>query len=294
MKKVAFIGLGSMGFPMAKNLLESGFKLHIFNRTKTKSIELEPFGAKVFDAVGDAVKDVDIVITMLSNDEALSSVSFGQEGILSNLKKHAIHISMSTVSPELIEKLNMEHISHEQEFLSAPVFGRPEAALAKKLWIVMSGKQSVKEEVKEVLNALGQGVFDFGEKISAANLIKITGNFMILSMVEAISESLVLLEKNGIARQSFIDFITSTLFNVPIYQNYGKIIAQRQYEPAGFKLELGLKDVNLMHEVSSSARVPMPIVDILHSRFLTSLAKNRAHFDWSAIELIAAENAGLK
>ncbi|KXW55461.1 MAG: NAD(P)-dependent oxidoreductase [Betaproteobacteria bacterium] len=294
MKKVAFIGLGSMGFPMAKNLLEAGFELHVYNRTKTKSIELEKFGAKVFNCVGDAVKNVDLVITMLANDEALDSVSFGQDGILANLNKQAIHISMSTVSPELIEKLSQEHENHEQKFLSAPVFGRPEAALSRKLWVVMSGKQSVKEEVKEVVNALGQGVFDFGEKVSAANLIKIAGNFMILSMVEAISESLALLEKNGVERQSFIDFITSTLFNIPIYQNYGKIIAQRQYEPAGFKLELGLKDVNLMHEASSNARVPMPIVDILYSRFLTSIAKNRAHFDWSAIELIAAENAGLK
>ncbi|HQT82284.1 MAG: 6-phosphogluconate dehydrogenase [Ferrovum sp. 37-45-19] len=294
MKKVAFIGLGSMGMPMAKNLQSAGYQLHVFNRTTSKVNEMESLGAQGFTVLKEAIKDVDVIITMLSNDEALKSVCYGSEGIIENAKKDAIHISMSTVSPELIEELLKAHNKNQHFLVSAPVFGRPEAALAKKLWMVVSGDPIAKEGINNVLEAMGQGVFDFGEQVSAANLIKIAGNFMILSMVEALSESMALLEKNHISRQQFVDFITTTLFNVSIYQNYGKIIAQRNYEPAGFKLELGLKDVNLMHLASDRARVPMPIVDILLSKFMISLEKNRASLDWSAIELVTAENAGLR
>ncbi|MDE2423964.1 MAG: NAD(P)-dependent oxidoreductase [Betaproteobacteria bacterium] len=294
MKKIAFIGLGSMGLPMAGNLIKAGYDLNVFNRTPNKAIELENKGAKSFLQLSEAIAGVDIIITMLSNDNALKEVCYGSDGIIQRAKSKAIHISMSTVSPETVEELSSAHEKNGQTLVSAPVFGRPEAAFAQKLWIVTSGNKEAKEHISKVLEAMSQGIFDFGESVSAANLIKISGNFMILSMVEAFAEVLALLEKNDINRQSFIDFITTTLFNIPIYQNYGKIIAQRNYEPAGFKLELGLKDVSLMHDASANAKVPMPIVDLLFSKFLTSLAKNRASLDWSAIELVTAENAGLR
>ncbi|MDE3105433.1 MAG: NAD(P)-dependent oxidoreductase [Acidobacteriota bacterium] len=291
---IAFIGLGSMGAPMAHNLLSSGMPLTVYNRNAVRAEALAAAGARVAASAAQAVSPGGIAVTMVANDAALEAVTLGPNGVADTLGQGGLHISMSTVSPETSRKLAAEHAQRGSLFLSAPVFGRPEAATAKKLWIVQSGSAQAKVRAKPVLDALGQGIHDFGEDPGAANVVKLSGNFLILSAVEAMAEALALVEKNGIDRSALASFLGQTIFACPIYQNYSQILAQRAYEPAGFKLELGMKDVRLVRDVAEQATLPMPLADLLHERLLTSLAKGRQALDWTGIELVSAEAGGLR
>lgn len=290
---VAFIGLGSMGEPMARNLLAAGFAVAVFNRTKARAEVLAGEGAVVADLPSAAVRPGGIAVTMLANDAALEEVVLGEAGFIDTLGEGGLHISMSTVSPETSRKLARAHAQRGSRFLAAPVFGRPEAAAARKLWICQSGEAAAKEQARPILEALSQGIHDFGDDPGAASVVKLSGNFLILSAVEALAEALALGEKNGVDRAALASFYGQTIFACPIYQNYGRIVAGRLYEPAGFKLELGMKDVRLVRDTAESSVVPMPIADLLHARLLTGLAKGRAALDWTAIELSTAEDAGI-
>lgn len=289
---VTFIGLGAMGEPMASSVLRSGIALTVYNRSRERAAQLATAGAKVADSVAAAVTPGGVVITMLANDAALLDVTLGESGVADRLGAGGLHISMSTVSPETSRHLAAEHAKRGSLWLSAPVFGRPEAAAAQKLWICQSGAAEAKARAKPLLQAMGQAIHDFGEEPGAANVVKLSGNFLILSAVEAMAEALTLAEKSGIDRQALAGFLGQTIFNCPIYQNYGRILAAQTYEPAGFKLELGMKDVRLVRDAAESATVPMPLADLLHARLLTSLAKGRGQLDWTAIEMVSAEDAG--
>jgi 3-hydroxyisobutyrate dehydrogenase-like beta-hydroxyacid dehydrogenase len=291
---IAFIGLGSMGAPMAGNLLASGVPLTVFNRSKARAQPLTAAGAKLADTPAATVVSGGIVVTMVANDAALEEVALGHDGFVDRLGKDGLHISMSTVSPETSRRLADEHARRGSLFLAAPVFGRPEAAAARKLWICQSGAAAAKERARPVLEALGQGIHDFGDDPGAANVVKLSGNFLILSAVEAMAEALALVEKNGVDRNALASFLGQTIFACPTYQNYSRILAERAYEPAGFKLELGMKDVRLVRDVAEHATLPMPLADLLHERLLTSLAKGRAQLDWTAIELLSAEDGGMR
>ena len=293
-ESLAFIGLGSMGAPMARNLLGVFPQLVVYNRNPERATPLVQAGASLAASPAQAVQPGGVVVTMVANDAALKEVTLGAQGFAPTLGAGGLHISMSTVSPETSRLLAQEHARHGSLFVSAPVFGRPEAAAAKKLWIVQSGDAGAKARAEPVLRALGQGIHDFGEEPGAANVVKLSGNFVILSAVEAMGEALALAEKNGVDRHALAAFWGETIFGCPIYQNYSKLLAQRQYEPAGFKLELGLKDVRLVREVAEHATLPMPLVDLLHERLLTSLAKGRGGIDWTGIELVTAEAGGLR
>ena len=293
MESLAFIGLGNMGAPMAHNLLQDGFGLNVFNRSQQRAELLASEGASIASSPSDCVATGGIVITMLANDAALLETTLGPHGFADRLGAGGLHISMSTVSPETSRRLADEHAQRGSMFLSAPVFGRPEAAAARKLWICQSGSAAAKQRAKPILEALGQGIQDFGDDVGAANVAKLSGNFLILSAIEALSEALVLAEKNGLDRSALASFFGQTIFACPIYQNYGRIISERAFEPAGFKLELGMKDVRLVRDVAEQAVVPMPLADLLHARLLASLAKGRSQLDWTAMELSAAEDAGL-
>ena len=289
---VTFIGLGAMGEPMASSVLRSGVALTVYNRSRERAAPLATAGAKVADSVAAAVTPGGVVITMLANDAALLDVTLGESGVADRLGAGGLHISMSTVSPETSRHLAAEHAKRGSLWLSAPVFGRPEAAAAQKLWICQSGAAEAKARAKPLLEAMGQAIHDFGEEPGAANVVKLSGNFLILSAVEAMAEALTLAEKSGIDRQALAGFLGQTIFNCPIYQNYGRILAAQTYAPAGFKLELGMKDVRLVRDAAESATVPMPLADLLHARLLTSLAKGRGQLDWTAIEMVSAEDAG--
>jgi 3-hydroxyisobutyrate dehydrogenase-like beta-hydroxyacid dehydrogenase len=292
-ERIGFIGLGNMGQPMARNLLKAGFELRVYNRNAAKAKPLVELGAQQVFRPSEVVEPGGIVITMVANDSALESVVLGNEGFLERLGPNGIHLSMSTVSPATAHKLADFHAKHGSIYLAAPVFGRPEAAAARKLWICLSGPQAGKERVQPVLNALGQGIFDFGEDPGAANVVKLAGNFLIAAAMEGMAEALTLAEKNGIDRSKVIDMLGQTIFACPIYQNYGKTIAEKRYTPPGFYLSLGLKDVGLVLQTADSAKVPMPFASLLHDRFLASVAKGRGDMDWSALALDVSEDAGL-
>lgn len=290
---VSFIGLGSMGLPIATNLIESGYKLRVYNRTVQKAQPLVDKGAELGNSPADVVEPGGIVISMLANDQALEEVVLGENGILEKLGNGGIHISMSTISPTTAQNLAERHEQKGTHYLAAPVFGRPDAAAARKLWICLSGNGAAKERVLPLLNVLGQKVFDFGEQVSAANVVKLSGNFLIISAIEAMAEAFTLAEKNGIDRSQVAELFGQTLFACPIYQNYGRMIAQEQYEPAGFKLALGLKDVELALQTAKESQMPMPLASLVRDRLISAIAKGRGDIDWTGLALGVSEDAGL-
>jgi 3-hydroxyisobutyrate dehydrogenase and related beta-hydroxyacid dehydrogenases len=292
-KRIGFIGLGHMGRAMADNLITAGHALHVYNRTPDKAAALVARGATLALHPSQTAEPGGIVITMLSDDQALESVTLGENGFLERLGPHGIHLSMSTVSPKLSRRLAQEHQRHQADYLAAPVFGRPEAAAARRLWICLSGPQPAKQRVQPVLNAIGQGIFDFGEEPGAAHVVKVAGNFLLASMMEALAEALTLGEKNGIDRTALADMFSKTLFACPAYQVYGEAIAQGRYQPPGFTVSLGLKDLNLVLGTAAMSTMPMPLASLLHDRFLATIAKGWGHLDWAAIALGVAQDAGL-
>jgi 3-hydroxyisobutyrate dehydrogenase-like beta-hydroxyacid dehydrogenase len=290
--KVGFIGLGNMGLGMAASLLKAGHEIAVYNRTPEKAKPLVEKGARKAASVADACKG-DVVITMLADDNAVESVVFGDAGMLANLSKGGIHVSASTISVALADKLTAEHAKRGQRFVSAPVLGRPEAAAAAKLFIVVAGAPDSADPCMPLFEAMGQKTFRFGEKPSNANLVKITGNFMISSTIETLSEAMALVAKGGLDQHQYLEFLTATLFNAPIYKTYGTLIADKKFKPAGFAAPLGLKDTRLALAAGESLRVPLPLANLVRDRFLRLLARGDETIDWSAISILAGEDAGL-
>ena len=289
---VTFIGIGAMGAPMAQQLVKAGFDVTVYNRSVEKCTALQAAGARVAASLAEAVTAGGIVITMVSNDAVLNDLLITQ-GVAAKLGS-GLHISMSSIAPETARALAMVQASHGGMYLAAPVFGRPAAAAEAKLWMTQSGSAAAKEIAQPLLAAMGQSITDFGDDAGAANLVKLCGNFMILSAVEAMSEAFALAEKNGLDRNALSTFFGQTIFSCPIYQNYGRILANRAFTPAGFQLALGMKDVKLVQGSAEAAGVPMPLANLLHERMVGSMAKGRGELDWTAIELIVAEAAALK
>lgn len=292
--KIGFIGLGNMGLKMAGNLIAAGHQLQVYNRSAGKANELEQSSITKCKTPAEAASDVPIVITMLSDDQVVTEVTTGADGILQTLSKGAVHISMSTISADLSQELSDRHESAGSAYLAAPVFGRPEAAADKKLWICVSGSQQAKATAKPILDCLGQGVIDFGQDAGGANVVKIAGNFMIMSSLEIMAEAFTLAEKHGLDRAKVADFFGSTIFNAPIYQNYGKLIANKQYEPVGFKASLGYKDARLALKLAQQSETPMPMGTLIHNRLLSALAKGLGDRDWvEAVGRGVTDDAGI-
>jgi 3-hydroxyisobutyrate dehydrogenase-like beta-hydroxyacid dehydrogenase len=291
--KVGFVGLGQMGLGMAGNLLKAGHVLSVYNRTPAKTAKLVEAGAKAPGNIA-AVCAGDVVFTMLANDEAVQNTVFGETGVLAELPKNSVHISCSTISVALAMRLAAAHESAGQYFLSAPVFGRPDAALAGKLFIVVGGAPKVIQTCMPLFDSIGQKTFVIAEKPEAANLVKISGNFLIASVIEALGEAIALVGKGGVDRKQYLDLLTSTLFNAPVYKTYGNLIVEGKFEPPGFAALLGQKDIHLALAAADTLRVPMPIAGLLRDRFLTLLATGGESLDWSAIGQLAARDAGIK
>ena len=199
---------------------------------------------------------------------------------------------MSTIAPATARRLAAAHAERGAAYVAAPVFGRPDAAASGQLWIVTSGEAAAKAEVRPVLETLGQGVHDFGDDPAAAHIVKLAGNFLIAAASEAMAEAYTLGEKGGLDRVQLAEFFGSTLFPSRIYQNYGKAIAEHRYEPAGFKLELGLKDLRLVLGTADACEMPMPLASLLHDRLLALAAQGHGEIDWTGIGLGVASDAG--
>lgn len=292
--KIGFIGLGNMGTSMAKNLIDSGYHLQVYNRTLSKIDELDATSVTKCLSPAEAAANVPFLITMVSDDEVLRESTVGDGGILKTLQPNAVHISMSTISPDTSEELAKLHKQAGNRYLASPVFGRPEAAAARKLWICISGDEQTKTDARPILDLLGQGVIDFGPTAGGANVVKIAGNFMIMASMEMMAEAFTLAEKNGLSRTQVADFFGSTIFNAPIFQNYGKLIAGKQYEPVGFKSKLGYKDARLAFKLSQTSEMPMPIANAVHGRLLTAVAKGWGETDWvEGVSRGVSDDAGI-
>jgi 3-hydroxyisobutyrate dehydrogenase-like beta-hydroxyacid dehydrogenase len=287
-----FIGLGNMGARIARSLLRAGHRVTVYNRTRERAEALRKDGVSVATAVNEACRG-DAVFTMLADDAALESVAFGDGGILRSLPRGRLHISLSTIGVELSEKLTAEHARAGQQFVAAPVFGRPEAAGAAKLIVVCAGDKKTIENCKPLLEAIGQKLVVIGERPSQANVVKLTGNFLIASMLESLSEAFAFARKSGIDAPALLDFLTTTIFNVPVYKTYGALIVEGNHDQVGFALPLGLKDIHLVLQAAEKESVPMPIASVLRDRFLTALGRGYEDKDWSVIARVAAEDAGL-
>jgi 3-hydroxyisobutyrate dehydrogenase-like beta-hydroxyacid dehydrogenase len=288
---VGFIGLGRMGTGMAANLLHAGHGVTVYNRTAARTRPLVEQGARVATDLRDACGG-DVIITMLADDAAVESVVFGHDGIAEALREGAIHLSMSTISVALSERLTAAHASAGQAFAAAPVFGRPEAAAAGKLFIVTAGAPDVIDRCRPLFEAMGQKTFSVGDSPAAANLVKLSGNFLIASAIEALAEALALVRKAGVDGRQYLDLMTSTLFTAPLYKTYGGLIVEQTFEPAGFAAPLGEKDIRLTIAAAQTLRVPMPLASLLRDRLLTVLARGGEALDWSAIGQLAANDAG--
>jgi len=289
--RVGFIGLGNMGTGMALNTLAAGNEVTVYNRTASRMQPLVEKGAKAADSVKDACRG-EAVVTMLADDRAIEAVAFGDEGIVASLGKGAIHICMSTISAGLSEKLTAAHASAGQRYVAAPVFGRPDSAAAAKLFIVAAGHKDAVDACMPIFNSVGQKTFYFGSEPQAANLVKLSGNFLIASVIEALGEAMALVGKAGVDLHQYLDLLTSTLFSAPVYKTYGGLIADRKFEPAGFAVPLGHKDIRLALAAAETLRVPMPLASLLRDRFLTLLAGGGEALDWSAIAQLAAKDSG--
>jgi len=292
--KIAFLGLGNMGIHMARHLAKAGHEVTVWNRTASRAAEFQEHGAKTAALPAEAVRGVDIAITMLADDHALESTVFGPEGLIHALPKGSVHISCSTISVALSQRLAKEHAEHEQHYIAAPVFGRPEAAEARKLFVVAAGKADMIERCRPVLEAMGQRLFVMGDKPEMANVVKLSGNFMISTIVEGLGEAIALTRKYGIDPHEYVDFLTSSLFAAPVFKTYGGIIADERYSPAGFKLRLGLKDAKLALAAAEGVDMALPFASIVRDHMLTAIARGMEDLDWSATAKLAAENAGLK
>ena len=292
MENVSFFGLGQMGQGMAMCLLEGGYSLSVFNRTQDKAVEVVGHGAEFFKEPAAAVQSGGILLSMLSDDKTVSDLI--SDKVLQALGKRGIHLSMSTINPATARDLAQRHTKHGVHYLACPVFGRPDAARAGKLWLCLAGDETAKTRVRPLLDTLGQGVYDFGSYPQSANLVKLAGNFLIASSIEAMAEAFSLMEKNGVDANQVHALLTQTLFGCPIYQNYGKMMLEKRYEPPGFTLALGAKDIRLVRDVARNSQIPMPLAALLEDRFLRSLANGRADMDWTAIAIDQRQGGGLE
>jgi 3-hydroxyisobutyrate dehydrogenase-like beta-hydroxyacid dehydrogenase len=283
-----------MGRPMAELLVKAGYGVRVHNRTRDKERPLVEQGATPADRPAAVVPAPDgAVVTMLADDAALEAVTLGPGGILETLGAGGLHLSCSTVSPAILRRLAAEHERRGARLVGTPVFGRPDAAAAKKLWLTLAGAPAARQRARPILEAMGQGVFEFGDAPEGAAVVKVAGNFLIASAMEAMAEAFTLAEKSGIPRTAIAEFFGKTLFALPLYQNYGRMIAERRFEPAGFKLALGLKDVGLVLDQARAAAVPMPFAQQLHGRFLAAVARGEGGLDWSGLAAGVSRDAGL-
>jgi 3-hydroxyisobutyrate dehydrogenase-like beta-hydroxyacid dehydrogenase len=289
---VGFIGLGHMGSAMARNLLKAGHHVTLYNRTRAKAEPLVAAGARVVDKPSAACGG-DVLITMLADDHAVETVVFGQEGVVAALPPNAIHVSMSTISVALSDRLAEAHARAGQGYVAAPVFGRPEAAAAAQLFIIAAGGDEAIRRCQPLFDAIGQKTFGVGDKPSAANLVKLSGNFLITSIIESLGEAFALVRKSGVDPHRYLEILTGTLFSAPVYKTYGGLIAEEKYEPAGFKMALGLKDIRLALAAADAQAVPMPVASLVHDHFLAGVAQGQGDSDWSALARLCARNAGL-
>ncbi|MBI3798529.1 MAG: NAD(P)-dependent oxidoreductase [Deltaproteobacteria bacterium] len=291
--QIGFIGLGNMGLPMAQNLLKAGHSLLVFNRTKARADSLLAQGAVWASSPRAVAAQTEIVLSVLADDAALQAVALGEQGVLAGLAKNGVHVDLSTVSPDTTKNLAQLYQERGVRFLAAPVFGRPEAAAAAKLWICPAGPAEAIERCRPLFDAMGQGVIVVGTEPHLANVLKLVGNFFVISAIETLGEAFTLAEKAGLKVETVLEVIKA-LLPVPLFLGYGTRMAHNEFIPPGFGLRLGLKDVSLMRKLADQVNAPLPLADVAHGHLRAALAKGRGDLDWGALITVVRELAGLE
>lgn len=291
--KIGFLGLGRMGAGMAANLLRAGHEVVVWNRSAQKAEPLVAQGARLASSPRTAAAGREIVMSMLADDAALEHVLHGPEGLFEGLPRSALHISSSTIAVSTADRVAALHAERGLKFLSAPVFGRPEAAAAGKLHVLAAGAEADFQLASPLFPAIGQKVFYIGAKPSSANLVKLCGNFSILATIETLAEAMALAQKGGVPKHRFLEVMTGSLFDAPVYRNYGAALVEERYRPAGFTALLGLKDMRLVGESSEALRVPMPVLNVVRDHLLQTIGSEGEDIDWAAVGLAVARNARL-
>ncbi len=290
---IGVVGLGPMGAAMARTLIRAGHELTVWNRTPEKAEPLLREGARAARTPAEA-SDREAVLTSVADDEALSAVVLGRDGVASGLPRGAAHISTSTISIQLSERLAEAHRERAQAFVAAPVLGRPPAAEAGKLFVIAGGTSAAIDQVRPVLDAIGQRTFVFGEQPRQANLVKLCANFMIFSTIEQLSEVFAICAKGGVDKASVFEFLTNSFYTAPVHKNYGSLIVEEKFDPPGAKVTLGHKDNRLFLAAGEALSVPLPYASVLRDRFLTTIARGEASLDFTVLSRRAREDAGLE
>ena len=289
---LGFVGLGAMGLPIARNLLKTSNPVAVYNRTPGRAEPLRGDGARFATSVADASR-ADVVFTMLADDAAEEAIVFGEDGMLGALPAGGIHVSLSTIGTALSRRLAEAHAARRQGYVAAPVFGRPDAAEARQLLVVAAGSPEAVERVRPLLEAIGRKLFVLGSEPAAANTVKLAGNFLIVSAIETMGEAFALLRKSSVEPELFMEIVNDNLFKSPLLKRYGDIIAQERFDPPGFRLRLGLKDVRLALDAAAERGVPMPLATLVREQFEAAVAAGMEDWDWSALARLAAQRAGL-
>jgi 3-hydroxyisobutyrate dehydrogenase-like beta-hydroxyacid dehydrogenase len=291
--QLGFIGLGNMGTGMVRSLLRAGHDVMVHNRTRAKAEALQGDGARVAASPAEAAREAEVVITMLADDASVEASVFGRDGLLQAMRHDAVHISCSTISLALCRRLIDAHKQGAGRFMSAPVLGRPDVAAAGRLIVLAAGDPSTIDRCRAVLEAFSERVVVIAADPAGANLVKLACNFMIAAAIESLAESVALIRKAGIDAAAYVDLLTTSLFAAPVYKTYGELIVQQKWQPGGFKLPLGLKDIRLAMAAGDAHTVPLPLASLIRDHYLALLARGNEEADWSALGKLAAENAGL-
>jgi 3-hydroxyisobutyrate dehydrogenase-like beta-hydroxyacid dehydrogenase len=286
-----------MGTAMAANLATAGHRVIAYVR---HADQLEKLAALGLEPTTEMTRlfDCEVVVSMLPDDEAVRDVVLGRQnlgtaGLATGLKPGAIHLSMSTISTSAASDLAKAHARQGQSYVAAPVFGNPDAAKARQLFIVAAGAKADVERCQPLFDSLGQKTFVMGTDPEHANLIKLLGNMMTATTLEMLGEVVAVVRKRGLDPKPFIDVMTSTMFGGRAHKIYGDKIVRQSYAP-GFVMPLVLKDVRLALAEAEKAGAPMPSVDVVRDRLITGIARGHGDLDWTALGLVAAEEAGLQ
>jgi 3-hydroxyisobutyrate dehydrogenase-like beta-hydroxyacid dehydrogenase len=289
---LGFVGLGAMGTGMAGVLLRAGHRVTVWNRSRERTAPLAAEGAAVAGTAAEAAR-AGLVLSMLADDRAVEAVTSGPEGILAGLPAGGVHVSMSTIGVDTAEALARRHAEAGRALVSAPVFGRPDAAAAAKLSVLVAGPRAAVARAMPALEALGPRRFDLGDAPAAANVVKLAGNFLITAVIEGLAEAFAVVGKAGVDRAALLDVLVNTLFDAPVYRSYGRIVLEERFTPAGFALPLGLKDNRLLLQAGERLAVPLPLASLVRDRMLAALAAGQGQEDWSSFARGVREQAGL-
>lgn len=279
-----------MGTAIARRLHVAGHRVMIWNRTPQKAEALAKEGLTIASCIENALEEAEIVFTMLTDDAAVEQVILGDQGAISLIPPGGIHVSLSTLSVAMSQRLTSEHRIHRQNFVAAPVFGRPPVAEAGKLWIAMAGESHVVEKVKPVLEAASRGITVIGSEPYKAHALKLGGNFLITAMIQSLSEAFVFTSSQGIDPDIFLETVNSALFQSPFYASYGKVMLHPP-EQIGASVSIGIKDTHLFRKAAEAQGVQLHLADYFLQQLQNAVEAGLKNEDWAVAQYRMAQSA---